>query len=111
MNQGLLNQCFQSAINQNEVIVQILRLCTINTRYIVYCTQNTLVQMENCVLQYASSYFSVANSFTKSCFRDALSVGTIDCLRMRYPRLNRLLPLGPPGYGTSSLSPSLLGIG
>lgn len=111
MSQNQLNQCFQNAILQNEVIVQILRVCTVNTRYIIYCTQNALVQLENCALQYSASYLTVASALTKSCFRESLAVGTIDCLRMRFPRLNRLLPLSAPSYGTSAFNTALLGIG
>ncbi|KAI2809224.1 hypothetical protein BLOT_000371 [Blomia tropicalis] len=110
---ALISQCFYNSVNQNELIIQILRACTANTGYIIHCSQNSLALLENCALQQSSSYYTVASSYTRSCLRESLAMGTLDCLRMRNPRLNRLLPLGSQtgGGALAILNSGLLGVG
>lgn len=96
-----VNQCLQTGFRQSSPITQILMQCTIQSGYTINCNQNSLVQLENCVQRMSNYGYQGPSPAVTRCLRQVLVPQVTSCLRMRYPRLNRYLPLNGNGIYSS----------
>ena len=95
LQQTQVIQCVERAVQLDALIVQVLQSCTPGTGDI-QCDPAMRARVNRCVLRRTINRRNIVSPRLQRCFRQTLSLATIDCLSRRYRLLRAILPL-PPG--------------